>query len=317
MNIIEYRNGGAYGKEMRVIALGFFDGVHLGHRKLLECARAETEKRGVKFSVFTFVSETFPQKNSTRVYSTERKLELLASLGADEAIIADIDDIRELSPEEFAERVLISELSAVCTVSGFDFRFGKGALGDSELLKRLLSAHGADSLTVPEVSLDGEKISTTKIKALLADGNTESANILLGEPYTLKGEVARGLGLGHRLGIPTVNCALDFDRCPLKRGVYRTAVRIDGTYHLGITNIGECPTFGRRELHSETNILDFEEELYGESVDILFLSYLREERAFENKDDLIEQIIRDRLRAILDNKEIKDGKFIWQAIGRN
>ncbi len=312
MNIYEYKLGERHFDERGVvIALGFFDGVHRAHRKLLSVARAEAARIGLPFKVFTFRSETFLAKNSTRLYSTDEKMRILASLGCDEVILAELPVIMNVGAEEFVRKTLLFELGMKVAVCGFDFRFGKGGTGDGALLTELAEASGARTVIISEETDGGEKISTARIKRLMAEGKIGEANALLCAPYRVRAVVETGLGMGTKMGVPTVNIPLSEESCPLPRGVYRSAAVIDGTLYAAITNVGKCPTFGERELHAETNIIGFTGVVYGREAIIYFLEYLREEKTFKSKKELLMQINVDK------NYVISKGVPTWQEIGQS
>ena len=274
----------------RVVALGFFDGVHLGHRALLQRAKEEARERGALLAVFTFAAETFGKKGVGRLYSTEEKLEIFEELGVDEVIIADFGTVANIAAEDFVVGTLIGDIGAVCTVCGEDFRFGQGARGDLSLLERLMRESGGDCISVTDECLGGVKVSTTKIKELLADGDVAGANALLGAPLYLSGVVEKGLGLGKKLGFPTVNTPIGAKGEILRRGVYRSRLSVDGKDYDAITNVGICPTFEEREVHQETFVLCEIGDLYGKKIKVFLLEFLRDEKRFDSKNDLIMQI---------------------------
>ncbi len=313
MKVHEYKNTRTQCERGSVIALGLFDGVHRGHRELIRTARDEASRRGAALSVFTFRAEGAGMKSGPILYSTEEKLRILEELGVGEVIISDFSSIADMSAEDFIRITLAEDIGCSCAVAGFDFRFGRGAEGDAAMLENRLSSLGIDCITLEEQRHGGEKISTSRIKRLLGDGDTEEANKLLGSPYYVRSKVGSGLGLGRRLGIPTVNFETDEESLPLRRGVYRTAVVIDKRAYNAVTNIGTCPTFGERKMHAETNIIDFDGALYGEELKVYFLGYLREEKHFESEKELIMQINIDKNRAIKENGADK----LWQEIGQS
>lgn len=285
----------------RVTALGFFDGVHLGHRALIARAKRVAEENGIPMAVFTFSSESFGKKGTGRIYSTEEKLEIIEKLGADEVIIADFSSVMNISAKDFVLGTLTGELGTVFSVCGADFRYGKGAEGDAQLLARLMREGGGDCVIVSDETLNGKKVSTTAIKDFLRAGDMQTANALLGEPLFVSGVVERGLGLGKSLGFPTVNTPLGAKSEFLRRGVYRSEAEIDGVRKSSITNLGSCPTVGEREIHLESYILDGTGDIYGKKIKIFLLEFLRDEKRFESKNDLIMQIN-------VDINRIKDGK---------
>ncbi len=308
MRIYEYTKGKRI-EGSRAIALGLFDGVHTGHRLLLNTAKNAALERGLTFSVFTFYAED-GLKDRECLYSTSDKLDIFESLGAEEVILAHFSDISEISAESFVGDTLICDLSAALAVSGKDFRFGKGARGDSRLLGDILSSRGIEYITEDEHKIRGEKISTRRIKELISLGDVGAAREFLGSPYFITGEVKRGNGVGHTLGFPTLNFELDPGRTALARGVYRTATAVGERLFSSITNIGTCPTFLERGMHAESYILDFSGDLYGENIRTFFLGYLREEKRFSSEKELIMQINVDKNRTIKEN-----GDLTWQEIG--
>ena len=310
MKIYNYKPGINISKQTAV-ALGYFDGVHAAHRRLLATAQHAAKERGLLFTVFTFTAKAGVKENRL-IYSTEEKLALFESLGVGAVILADFSDISEISAESFAKDCLFGDMGCRVAVGGFDFRYGKGRAGNISTLKSALEELGAECIVEPEHTIDGEKISSSKIKQLLALGDVEGARRFLGCPYQLICEVERGRGVGKSLGFPTVNTRLDHERAELGRGVYRTAVEISGKLYTGITNVGTCPTFAERESHAETYIIDYSGSLYGKKIRILFLGRLRDEKKFDTPEELIMQINVDKNRAIKEN-----GELTWQEIGQN
>lgn len=294
MQIIEYRGiGSAACEDKLCCALGFFDGVHAGHRHLLsECVK-EARKRGLKPAAFTFRAEdTVLNKSSQRLYTTAEKAEIFKELGIEVLIIADFESVRELCPENFVRDVLIGELGCRIAMSGEGFRFGKNAIGDTHLLKMLMEKSGCTGIVVPDLKIDGATVSSTKIKEALSKGDVKQANTLLGAPYFIKGRVKHGRGVGHIYGFPTLNTDLP-ENTVLKGGVYRSEIEIDGKRYVALTNIGTCPTFNLSEIHAETMVLNFEGDLYGEEVKISLTDFIRGERKFDTPEDLKAQIERD------------------------
>ncbi len=294
MKITRYSLGDSLtdGKESAV-CLGFFDGVHLGHRALIEeCVRYAKENDLVP-TVFTFPSECQKLKGGApRIYSTEDKLSLLASLGIRHTVLADFESVAALSPQEFVTDVLIRDIGAAAAHSGSSFRFGYCASGDCSALAALMAEYGRACFTVGDVSHSGAPVSSTRIREALSAGNMPLAAELLGEPYFITGEVVHGDGRGHLFGYPTVNTELS-DSGLLPSGVYRTELGIDGITYTALTNVGVCPTFGARARHAETLILDYFGDLYGRVLKIRFLEFLRGERKFASAEELLKTIKRD------------------------
>ncbi len=296
MRIINYRFGGEKKQKLPelTLALGFFDGVHLGHRELIRRAARRAKELSMSFGVFTFSSECPSLKaTQSRIYSTEEKLELIEALGTEYAIVADFDSVSGLEPRDFVTRVLVSDLNCRVAATGYNFRFGKGASGDAEALAALMRACGRDCLTVEEQKYKGGVLSASAIRAALSKGDVRLASEMLGTPYHLTGRVEHGLGIGRKLGFPTINMPLP-QGLPLHSGVYRTAVPVGNKLHPALTNVGVCPTLGERVPHAETTLLDFSGDLYGERLKTYFLDFIREEMSFSSPEALARQIERDR-----------------------
>ena len=312
MKIYEYSLGKTADLGPSVIALGFFDGVHLGHRTLLTKARELSIKLGVPFGVFTFDAQGPIKGGGERIYGNREKAELFSKLSADFTVICDFRSVSELSPERFVSEVLVGAFHAEAAVAGFNFRFGKGASGDAEALSELMEKEGKRAVICDDFTYGGETVSTTRIKSHLERGEIEKANALLGAPFRICGKVTKGNSVGHTLGFPTVNTAREQGLLLPKRGVYRSATVIDGRFYSALTNVGTCPTFEERLEHCETYILDFEGDLYGREITVYFLEYLREEKRFESEKELIMQINIDKNTIIERNGDAK-----WQGLGPN
>ena len=292
------------------VALGYFDGVHLGHRELISLLVREARAKRLKPYVFTFVDDLAKtKKTQSIIYNTEEKLKIFASLGVEGVIIANFSSISGLTPEAFVNEVLIESLGAELAISGYNFRFGKYAAAGAPELIELMESAGKRALVLSEQKINGNPLSATVIRQLIADKKLDEATKMLGIPYFIEGTVEKGLGLGKVYGFPTINLPLR-QTAPLPSGVYRTAVETGGKLYTGITNVGSCPTVCEREIHTETLIADFEGDLYGKTLRIYFLGYLREEKRFDSVDALREQIYLDRDKSIEENGDLK-----WLEIG--
>ena len=294
------------------LALGFFDGVHIAHRDLLCSARQKANEIGLPFGIFTFVSDTGIKSTVPRLYSDSDKLTIFDLLGADIVIMADFSQIRDLSPDEFVNQVLIEDCGCRCCVAGFNFRFGKGASAGADELSKLIGKHGYDIIIKDEMRHGDDTVSTSLIRSYMASGKIEDANLLLGAPYFIKGKVEHGNSEGHKLGYPTVNISLGGKDTLLRCGVYRSAVAVLGKIYSSVTNIGICPTFEERDIHSETYIFDFNKDIYGADVTVYLLGFLRDEERFSTPKELTEQINKDKEKAIKEN-----GEITWQELGLN
>ena len=294
-----------------VLALGFFDGVHLAHRQLLAMAKAKAEELSLPLAVFTFASEGGGLKrDAVRLYTTEQKLSILESVGVDITYLVSFQAVSGLSPEDFIKRVIAEELQAEVAVCGYNFRFGKGASAGAAELSAGLRALGRECIILPEYRYLGMPLSSSYIRALLAKGDARQASAALGVPYFVEGEVLHGDKRGSELGIPTVNIPLNTGEELLRRGVYATAVYIDARRYPAISNVGECPTFGSRAVHTETFIFGFSGDLYEKNVRVYFLDFIRDEMRFKDGNELIMQIEVDKIKA---NKVYRETK--WQDYG--
>lgn len=275
-----------------VIAIGFFDGVHFGHRSLIAKARNEARDLGVPFGVFTFTSESGIKGGVKRLQDTETKLDNIGYYKPDFITVVDFKDVCDLTPEQFVTEIIVKRAGASVAVIGENFRFGKGAVGTAEDLKRLMMESGGDAIIHEMQEFDGVLVSSSLIRRLIEDGEIKRANRLLVNGYSCKGTVVHGNGEGRGLGFPTVNCRPD-GVIPKRRGVYYTGVQLDGEFYYAVTNVGTCPTLGEREVHLETYMLGYEGDAYGKEIVIHFYDFLRDEMKFENRDALIEQVKRD------------------------
>ena len=311
MKTVKYKLGGSYNEHRGcTIALGFFDGVHLGHRVLLRQAVSEARKRGTSSAVFTFEYGGGIKSGRSMIYSEKEREELFSSIGIDVCFVADFSEIKDLAPEDFVNKTLAEDIGASFISVGYNYRFGKGGAGDAGMLSKLAAKHGCEVRIFDAYTLGGEPVSSTRVRALLENGEVEEANTMLGVPYFIFGTVEHGRGDGTRFGFPTVNTGVDDGRVRLLHGVYLTAVKIGEKLHTGLTNVGECPSFGKRRYHAETFLLNFSGDLYGMEIKVYFLSFLREERVFSSAEELALQIENDRATAHERMKNIK-----WQEIG--
>ena len=286
-----------------VVALGCFDGVHVGHAKVISTAREIADSLGCACAVWTFDQppRNYFVKNSVPLITDKKEKEkLIRALGADKLISVPFTrETARISAEDFFENILVNRLRSVHIVCGFNYTFGAEGKGNNRMLAELCKERGIGFTTVNAVSVSGITASSSAIRDALTDGNTELATALLGRPYSIKTVVISGQHLGRRLGFPTLNQKLPEGRLVPKRGVYVTKIAVDGykKHYFGITNVGIRPTVGGTALFAETNIFDFSDDLYGRTVTVEFLDFLREERKFPTLTLLTEQIKKDVLTA--------------------
>lgn len=284
----------------RVIALGFFDGVHLGHGALLRRAAEEAKKRGCESAVFTFdrpPKEVITGIPCPLINSPEDRAELVKRLyGIDEMIMVPFDDEMRTTPwDRFVTDILVGRYGAVHLVAGHDHHFGHRNQGSPELLKEKCAELGLGCDIIPAVTLDGVTVSSTHIRKLLEEGDVETARAFLGHPHVLTQTVGHGRQLGRTIGIPTANLVAPPHVLLPKRGVYAAKITLpDGRAFGGVTNVGVRPTVNNgQDVTVEPWILDFDGDLYGQAIRVEFFRRLRDERKFESLDALRSQIETD------------------------
>ncbi|MBV1818569.1 bifunctional riboflavin kinase/FAD synthetase [Anaerosalibacter bizertensis] len=293
----------SYDKNERVkgataVALGNFDGLHIGHQQLIKTMVHEGKKKELKTSVLLFTTHTKnvinKDKKPNMLTSNNQKIELLESIGVEMIYSMNFnEDIMRLSPKQFVEDILIDKLHVKLVVVGFNYRFGYKAKGDSNYLKELGKELGFEVIVVEPVYGEEEVISSTLIRKLLREGNIKKANDFLGRPYEMEGKVVAGNKRGKGLGFPTANLKLDEGYLIPRFGVYKTITMVNGKEHLSLTNVGENPTFNDYDISVESYILDFNQDIYGEKISIKFLQFHREEIKFNKKEELIDQMLKD------------------------
>ncbi|MBQ6180783.1 MAG: riboflavin biosynthesis protein RibF [Ruminococcus sp.] len=282
------------------VALGLFDGVHLGHRAVIS-RPAEMASGGLVPTVFTFRNTSLSFKQGRRIeyiYTDSYKERLIRSLGIEDVISEDFSSLKDLSGEDFAGRILSERLCASCVVCGRDFRFGRNASCGITELAELGKRFGFTAELAEDVTADGENVSSNRIRELLSNGRPEKAAQLLGAEYTIYGKAVHGKQIGRTIDFPTVNQLFEAEQLVPLYGVYASAVNIDGREYRAVTNIGVKPTIeGERAPLAETHILGFTGDLYGETLEIRIKRFIRSERKFSSLDELKAQISADILKA--------------------
>ncbi len=276
----------------RAVALGLFDGVHLGHRRvLMNTLGAE----GLVSAVLSFGDGAAALKtDAVKLCSEAYTAALLESIGIEEWFQADFDAVRDLSPEAFVERVLVAQLGAKRVCCGFNFRFGKGGKGDAALLKTLCEAHGIELVVADELCDEGGTVSSDRIRRLIEAGEVQEASRILGHPFVIDTPVSHGQALGRTLGSPTANQILPDGFVLPRFGVYMSTAVIDGKTYYGVTNIGMRPTVGAPSPLAETWFDGFDGDLYDRPLEVVLTRFLREEMRFASVEELKTQILADR-----------------------
>ena len=286
----------------RVIALGFFDGMHIGHSALLTRVIEISGKTGFVPSVITFDTHpmSFISGNSLPlITSYEDRIGLIRRMyGIDDVILLRFDKQTAEMPWDAFIDYLLSEFGARHLVAGYDFRFGSGGQGAPDRLVKKCAESGIGCDIIPEVRYNGVTVSSTQIRELIANGELDLANKLLGHPHVLTGTVLSGIRLGRTLGVPTINMRFEDGVVVPSFGVYAARVCIGSDSFVGVSNIGVRPTVDNSgQITAETHILDYSGDLYGQKVLIEFHKYLRPEVKFSELDELSAQIRRDSINA--------------------
>ena len=271
-----------------------FDGVHVGHQALLMQAAQAARSLSAQTVAFTFTDA--PGKllhlPVTSLSTPRQRADWLREAGADRVDMVDFtQSFADLSPEAFIE-YLQQRYDIAALTAGFNYTFGKYGAGTAETLKELGREHGFQVIIADPVLVDGEPVSSTRIRAAISEGRMEAAQTLLGRPYALAGRVVSARHIGHALGYPTANLGTGEQLLPLD-GVYATLARVDGEDHPAVTNVGKNPTVAGKQRTVETYILNKDLSLYGAELSVSFLARLREERVFASLEALSEQIGRD------------------------
>jgi riboflavin kinase / FMN adenylyltransferase len=280
-----------------VVALGAFDGIHLGHRAILGTAVTQAQAEKLRSLACTFDRHPMevlqPAKAPLPITTLDERLELIAETGIETTVVIPFTRaIAAIEPEAFVKDVLIDTLGAREIVVGFNHRFGRGARGDAGLLETIAGPLGFRAHIVQAFMMDGIAVSSSEIRAALQRGDLPAAARLLGRPYSIRGEVVRGAGRGRTLGFPTANVNTERP-LGLPVGVYVCHVAVGGARYQAVVNVGVRPTFGENELAIEAHLLDFVGDLYNERVTLIFARRIREERKFPSVDALREQIALD------------------------
>lgn len=282
-----------------VMVLGFFDGVHKGHQKVIETAKRSAQEKGLKLAVMTFnqhpsiVFQKLLPENMKYLNSNERKEQLMASLGVDILYIVDFTSaFAQLPPQEFVDQYIVG-LHAKVAVSGFDYTYGPKDIADVAHLP-LYANQRFEVITVGKEELAGEKISSTRIRSLMEAGKMAEVTELLGYVYEIEGIVVHGDARGRLLGFPTANIKVKSTVRLPRIGVYAVKIQIGEQWYVGMGSIGHNDTFGEgRELTVEVYILDFHQDIYGEHVNVQWHHYLRDQVKFDGADALIAQLKQD------------------------
>ena len=284
-------------KDRTALAMGKFDGIHLGHKKLLNMI-LEQKQDGLKAAVFTFEpspEEFFVGHTVRQLFTREEKRRAFEKMGIDILIEFPLTAATAATPpEDFVRTILVEDLKAVYIAAGTDVSFGDKGRGDQYLLRNMSKELGFELCLIDKVMLDGQEVSSTRVRNVVADGDMPMAKRLLGDYYSVSGIVEHGKHLGSTIGIPTVNVLPPVGKMLPPFGVYCSKVIIDGVEYSGMTNIGRKPTVSNSgQVGVETFIYDFDKDVYGKMIEVRLLEFKRPEMKFDSVEELKKQMQSD------------------------
>lgn len=282
------------------VAVGNFDGVHLGHQGVLRAAAQAAQDQDGELVVLTFdphpVKVLAPDRAPALICSLDERAERLTAAGAAAVVVQTFDHaFSQLSPDEFVG-TLVQHLGARAVVVGHDFSFGRGRAGTFPVLAQLCEARGVRAIQVPAVEVDGQIASSSAVRRAVREGRPRDAARLLGRSFSLRGEIVHGKARGRLLGFPTANLAPEAELWPAA-GVYACFAFHHGTRYPAVTNVGTAPTFGDKSAAVEAHLLDASLDLYGQRLELSFIERIRAEQRFSGLDALVAQIAKDSATA--------------------
>ena len=280
------------------VALGNFDGVHLGHQELIRRTVKKAASDGIASAVFTFSNhpkDLLPREKKVKnILSKDEKEQIIASLGVDYLFNIEFTrSIMTMSPEDFISRLLLKKFNMKAAFCGFNYHFGHKAQGNPQLLRKMGEVWGYEVTEMPAYKIKGDIVSSSLIRTLIASGQVEKCMTYMGRNYDIAGEVVVGNRLGKKLGFPTSNLVIDPSMVTPPNGVYVTYCTYNGVRYPSVTNVGNKPTIGHYNKNVETHIFNFDKELYGKKIRVEFLKKTRDEVKFDSVSELSEQIVRD------------------------
>lgn len=299
--------------EPTAVALGNFDGVHLGHQKLISEAVKCAAEKGMKSAVFTFSNhprDLLPKEKKVKniLYKNE-KADIIESLGVDYLFnVPFTRSIMTMEPIYFIDQILINTFNMKAAFCGFNYRFGLAAEGNPDILRNVGVDRGFTVFEMEPYKIKGNVVSSSLIRTLIASGQVEQCRTYMGRNYEIGGEVVVGNRLGRKLGFPTSNLVIDTSMVTPPNGVYVTYCDYNGVRYPSVTNVGNKPTIGHYNKNVETHIFDFDKELYGKKIIVEFLKKTRDEVKFDNVKDLSEQIVRDCREAKIYHEKLQRGE---------
>ena len=284
--------------EASSLALGVFDGVHIGHRSVITDAIQKAKELSITSAIVTF--SCHPKSVITGIMPgmitpLEDKLELFSELGVDATVIIDFnEEFAKMTAEEYLKNILTGCLNVKSLSVGYNHQFGSDRKGTGDFLKQYCAEHNIQLDIIPPVKIDNHTVSSSVIRGFIASGDVLSANEFLGRPFKIKGKVVEGQHLGRKLGFPTANLQVNEDLILPLRGVYSGTVTIEEKVYKAVINVGRRPTIGDLQTDLvEAHILNFDRDIYGQVIEVAFLERIRDEKKFDSLDDLKKQINQD------------------------
>jgi riboflavin kinase/FMN adenylyltransferase len=284
-----------------VVTMGNFDGIHRGHQEIFRILRREAEENGGTALVITFFPHPLkvlhPERAPLLITCLEDRIELIKCCGVGHILCLPFTEaFASWDPERFVRDILIGKLGTKKVLVGEDFRFGKNREGNIDFLQEKGEPYGYTVQKIDPVQVDGMEVSSTRIRQCIQDGQIRQSATMLGRPYSISGKVVSGERRGKTLGFPTANLATQAELLP-PNGVYAVRVILEGNRRPGVASLGVKPTFSGTRFTIEAHIFDFDEDIYGESLRIEFVEWIREEKSFPDAEALVQQIDRDARKA--------------------
>lgn len=285
-------------KQPSAVTLGKFDGVHMGHQKLIAIVKEKAKENHLLSAAYTFDRiplSICPQKHQHFITTNSERRVIMEQLGLDVEIEYPFtEELMRTEPEDFIQHMIIEQLKAKVVVVGTDYRFGRERLGDAAMLVEKGPQYGFETIVVEKEKYQDREISSTYIREELRAGHMETANVLLGRPYSLYGIVCRGNQLGRQLELPTMNIYPPESKLLPPKGVYASVTVMDGQKYYGVTNLGTKPTVSDNPgIGVETNLFDYEGDAYGKQIEVQLLHFLRQEMRFDSVEALKKQMESD------------------------
>ncbi len=280
-------------KRDTALALGNFDGIHLGHAELIAQTVEYARKNGLCSGVWSFDGYS-AKKRDKNIITPEQRSRVISSLGAEYLFLNDFGTVCEYTCEDFVKRVLIDKCGAVTVFCGYNFRFGKNASGDAEMLKTLMEKYGREAVILPEVKYCDSTVSSSLIRGMIESGDMEKCRVFLGRPFFIDFKVVHGKQLGRTIGSPTINQNFPTDHVIPMYGVYACMAEVDGVRYRACANVGVRPSVENTDaVNCETHIIGYDGDLYGRFVKVEFFKFLRGEMKFSSVEELKEAISKD------------------------